>query len=151
MPGTALDTLLGAIVVVVAAAFLTFAFTQSDVGAVKGYELVVKFERADGVSVGSDVRVGGIKVGTVTKETLDPATYLAILHLSIDSAVKIPSDSLSKIASESLLGGKYLAIVPGADDKMLKPGEEIRYTQSYVSLEDLLGKFALGGVDATTK
>ena len=151
MPGTALDTLLGAVVVVIAAAFLTFAFAQSDLGAVKGYQLVAKFERADGISVGTDVRIGGIKVGTVTKQNLDPVSYLAVLHLSIASSVKLPTDSLTQVSTEGLLGGKYLAIVPGVEEKMLQPGEEIRYTQSAVSLEELLGKFALGGAGGAPK
>ena len=144
MGGSLLETLLGAVVVVVAAAFLIFAFGVSDVGAVKGYELIAKFDRVDGLSVGSDVKVGGIKVGTVVAQVLDPATYLAVVHMSIDEGVKLPVDSSSEVVSEGLLGARYLAIVPGPSEEMLEPGGLIRFTQSSISIEQLLGRFAFG-------
>ncbi len=144
MGGSLLETMLGAVVVVVAAAFLIFAFGVSDVGAVKGYELIAKFDRVDGLSVGSDVKVGGIKVGTVVAQELDPATYLAVVHMSIDEGVKLPVDSSSEVVSEGLLGARYLAIVPGPSEEMLGPGGLIRFTQSSISIEQLLGRFAFG-------
>jgi phospholipid/cholesterol/gamma-HCH transport system substrate-binding protein len=147
MGGTLLETLLGAVVVIVAAGFLVFAFGVSDVGAVKGYELVAKFDRVDGLSVGSDVKIGGIKVGTVVAQELDPATYLAVVHMAIDKGVKVPIDSSSEIVSEGLLGARYLAIVPGPSDEMLAGGGLIRFTQSSISIEQLLGRFAFGASD----
>ena len=145
MGNNLLETLLGAVVVVVAAAFLVFVFSVSDTGAVRGYELTARFDRVDGLNVGSDVRVGGIKVGSVLSQELDPQTYLAVVRVGIASDVRIPVDSSGQVVSESLLGGRYLAIIPGAEDAMLAPGDEIRYTQSAVNLEDLLGRFAIGG------
>jgi phospholipid/cholesterol/gamma-HCH transport system substrate-binding protein len=147
MGGTLLETLLGAVVVIVAAAFLVFVFGVSDVGAVKGYELIAKFDRVDGLSVGSDVKVGGIKVGTVVAQELDPATYLAVVHMSIDEGIPVPVDSSSEIVSEGLLGARYLAIIPGPSDEMLAAGGLIRFTQSSISIEQLLGQFAFGGGD----
>ncbi|MBT4711211.1 MAG: outer membrane lipid asymmetry maintenance protein MlaD [Alphaproteobacteria bacterium] len=147
MGGTLLETLLGAVVVIVAAAFLVFAFGVSDVGAVKGYELIAKFDRVDGLAVGSDVKVGGIKVGTVMTQELDPATYLAVVYMSIDDGIPVPVDSSAEIVSEGLLGGRYMAIVPGPSDEMLKAGGLIRFTQSSISIEQLLGQFAFGGGD----
>lgn len=145
MGGSYLETLLGALVVAVAAGFLVFAFSVADVGAVRGYELVAKFDRVDGLSVGSDIRLGGIKVGTVVAQELDPATYLAVVHMSIDDGVLVPMDSSAEVVSDGLLGGRYLAIVPGPSDEMLEPAGQIRFTQSAVSLEQLLGRFAFGG------
>ena len=147
MGGTLLETLLGAVVVIVAAAFLVFAFGVSDVGAVKGYELIAKFDRVDGLAVGADVKVGGIKVGTVVAQELDPATYLAVVTMSIDEGVPVPVDSSSEIVSEGLLGGRYLAIIPGPSDEMLVAGGLIRFTQSSISIEKLLGQFTFGGGD----
>ena len=147
MGGTLLETLLGAGGVIVAAAFLVFAFGVSDVGAVKGYELIAKFDRVDGLAVGSDVKVGGIKVGTVMTQELDPATYLAVVYMSIDDGIPVPVDSSAEIVSEGLLGGRYMAIVPGPSDEMLKAGGLIRFTQSSISIEQLLGQFAFGGGD----
>ena len=91
------------------------------------------------------MRVGGIKVGTVVSQELDPLTYLAVVRFSVEPSVKLPVDSSSEVVTEGLLGGRYLAIVPGADEEMLPPGGEIRFTQSAISIEQLLGRFAFGG------
>ena len=146
MRASHLETLLGAVVVLVAAAFVVFVFSVSEVGGVDGYQLVAKFDSVEGLSVGSDVRVGGIKVGSIVSQELDPATYLAIVTIGISRDVTLPVDSSVQVVSESLLGGRYMSIVPGADDALLQPGDEIRYTQSAVNIEQLLGRFATGAV-----
>ena len=146
MQQSPLEVLLGAAVIVIAAGFLFFAFNITDSRAVTGYEIAARFERVDGLEIGGDVRMGGIKIGTVRSQTLDPQTYVAVVRFSIDNAIKIPTDSSASIESEGLLGGRYLNIVPGGDDRMLAPGEEIRFTQASVSLEQLLGKFLGGGM-----
>ncbi|MBI4184710.1 MAG: outer membrane lipid asymmetry maintenance protein MlaD [Proteobacteria bacterium] len=153
-----IETVMGAVVLVVAALFLVFAFTTTDIGARSGYVLNAKFDRVDGLLIGNDVRLSGVKVGTVAGQTLDPETYLAVVSMTIDPSVKLPADSSAQILSDGLLGGKYLALVPGADTRMLKEGETIKFTQSSVSLEQLIGKFIFsvtdskgGGGEAGTK
>ncbi|MFZ8915139.1 MAG: MlaD family protein, partial [Pseudomonadales bacterium] len=86
------------------------------------------------------VRISGIIVGKVASLTLDPVTYLAEVTLALDASAKIPTDSSIAVKSESLLGGRYLAIEPGAEEAMLANGGEIKFTQPAVSLEDLIGK-----------
>ena len=140
-----LETLLGAVVVLVAALFVTFVFSVSDTGSVNGYELVARFDSVEGLDVGSDVRLGGIKVGQVVSQELDPVTYLAVVRIGISEGIRLPIDSSLQVTSEGLFGGRYMAIVPGADDALLQPGDEIRYTQSAVNIEQLLGRFATGG------
>jgi phospholipid/cholesterol/gamma-HCH transport system substrate-binding protein len=140
MSGNLVETLIGAVVLVVAAVFLLFAYNKADVRAVSGYPLQAKFERADGVNVGSDVLLGGIKIGSVTGQRLDTVEYLAVLELSISNDVKLPDDSAIKIASNGLLGDKYLSVEPGGSEKMLEAGQEIRYTQGSVDLTELIGK-----------
>lgn len=137
-----IETLTGAFVLVIAGWFLMFFMEQNTGVSVSKdhYNLVAKFEQADGIAVGTPVRIGGVKVGVVTAESLDPTTYFAVVTVSLDKDIKIPTDSIAKVASEGLVGGKYFAISPGADDEMLKPGEEIKYTQSSLSLETLIGK-----------
>jgi phospholipid/cholesterol/gamma-HCH transport system substrate-binding protein len=144
MKGNLFEALIGAGVLAVAAVFLVFAFTSSDVGSVQGYEVIAKFDRVDGLSVGADVRLSGIKVGTVTGQTLDRETYLAVVRMSIDPTVKLPLDSSAQIVSESLLGGKFMALVPGGDIEMMAPGGEFRFTQSSMILEQLIGQFIFG-------
>lgn len=135
------ESIVGAAVLVVAIWFLVYSYgvgVGNSVG--QGYPIVAKFTSANGVSAGADVRIGGVKVGRVSKMTLDPATYLAEVRMTIDAAMELPTDSSIAIKSESLMGGRYLAIEPGADDNMLEPGGEIKFTQPSVNLEDLIGK-----------
>ncbi|MEZ5846101.1 MAG: outer membrane lipid asymmetry maintenance protein MlaD [Geminicoccaceae bacterium] len=141
------ETILGAAVIVVAGGFLTWAYSRSDVGDPGGYTLIAKFDRVDGLDIGGDVRMSGIKVGSVLSQSLDPMTYRAIVTFSVDSAVELPLDSSAAITSASLLGGKYLALVPGAEDIMLGDGEELTLTQSAVNLEDLIGQMIFSQAD----
>jgi phospholipid/cholesterol/gamma-HCH transport system substrate-binding protein len=144
MSNNLVETLIGAVVLVGAGAFLIFAYTNTDVKRVHGYELTARFNRVDGLTNGSDVRLSGIKVGTVTKQELDKKTYQAIVHMSIDSSIKLPEDTFAKITSEGLLGSNYLALDPGGSDEYLKPGEQIVQTQGAVDLMGLISKFGGG-------
>jgi phospholipid/cholesterol/gamma-HCH transport system substrate-binding protein len=134
-----IETLLGAIVLVVAIGFLTFAYRSSQVGDTSGYELVAKFNRVDGLERGADVRISGIKVGTVIDQKLDPETYRAEVRFTLHDGVKLPTDSSAAVVSNGLLGSKYLSLIPGGDTEMLKAGDEVTLTQSSINLEDLVG------------
>lgn len=142
-----IETVMGAVVLVIAALFLVFAYSTAQVHAVSGYNVLAKFSKIDGIRAGGDVRVSGIKVGSIVAEGLDPKTYEAEVTLSIDPAVKLPTDSVASIVSSGLLGDKYIAILPGAADEMIKPGGRINFTQAPVSLEDMIGQyiFSQGG------
>ena len=144
MGGRLLETLIGAVVLAAAAGFLGFVWSSTEVGTVQGYELVAKFDRVDGLGIGSDVRLAGIKVGSVVDQELEPETYLAVVRMSVDPAVQIPTDSSAKIASDGLLGHKYLSLAPGADEEILPPGGVIQFTQSSVDLIDILGQAIFG-------
>ena len=141
MQRNVMETVMGAVVLVVAALFLIVAYTSSGVrGVSNGYNVMARFDRIDGISSGSDVRMSGIKVGTVSDEVLDPKTYLAELHMTIDGTIKLPTDSSAEIVSSGLLGEKFVALVPGGAPEMLGEGGLIRYTQSPVSLENMIGQ-----------
>jgi len=145
MASNAAETLIGAVVLTAAAGFLVYAANTADVGpGGPGYELVAKFRKAEGIDVGGDVRIAGVKVGSISSLELDRKTYFATVTFIIDDDVTVPDDSLAKITSASLLGDSYIAIDPGGSDLMLEPGEELAYTQSSISLGDLIGKF-IGG------
>ncbi len=139
---------MGALVLVVAAAFMVFAYQSSNLRTVDGYPLRAKFSTVAGVALGTDVRIGGIKVGVVSDLKLDPDTYQAVLTMQIKPSVKIPVDSSAAVVSDGLLGSKYVKIEPGADDKMLAVNTYIPHTQSAVNLEELIGEMAFGGVDS---
>ena len=134
------ETLIGAVVLVVASVFLWFAYSMGGLKTVDGYTLVGKFDRIDGLAEGSDVRLSGIKIGTVTKEEIDPQTYLAVVTMSIKPEIKLPTDSSAQVASDGLLGDKYLTLQPGGAEEMLKPGGEIEHTQGSVDIVSLVGR-----------
>jgi len=147
MASNAAETMIGAAVLAIAAGFLVYAANTADVGSDgSGYELVAKFRKAEGIDVGGDVRIAGIKIGSISGMTLNADTYFATITLNVDDDVKVPEDSLAKITSASLLGDSFIAIDPGASDLMLEPGEELGFTQSSISVGDLIGKF-IGGAE----
>lgn len=136
------EIIVGTFVLVCAVFFLFNSVKGSQVDiAEKHYSILAKFDNIEGIAPGSDVKISGVKVGVIDSQFLDNKTYRATLKILIDSAVKLPLDSSAKIASEGLLGSKFLSIEIGADDEMLKEGDEIQFTQSSVNFEELLGKF----------
>ncbi len=133
------EALAGLAVLAVALWFLLFALGRTGASGTDSYELKARFPNATGITVGSDVRVSGMKVGTVTAQTLDPASYQAVVTLSVDKAVTLPLDSSAAITSEGLLGGSFIALVPGGDPEKLAPGDEITDTQGATDLMGLIG------------
>jgi phospholipid/cholesterol/gamma-HCH transport system substrate-binding protein len=141
MQRNAIEPILGALVLVAAVAFLVFAYNKAGQRSFSGYPLTARFSSIDGLETGSDVRIGGVKVGQVTDISIDPETYLAMVKLTVAPEIKIPTDSVASISTEGLLGGKYVGLEPGVSDNMLKPGGLITHTEASVSLEGLIGKF----------
>lgn len=142
------EVLVGAIVLIVAAGFLGYALAHSGRSAGSGYDLSARFDHIDGLGVGSDVRLAGVKIGTVTSEQIDPKSFEAVVNFSVRNDIRLPKDSAAIITSESLLGGKYISLQAGADDEMLQAGQRITITQGSVSIEELLGKFIFSMTNA---
>ena len=135
-----IEALIGAGVLLLAVWFITFAYGRTERGGMAGgYTIAARFPNTSGVSVGTDVRVSGMKVGTVAAETLDPQTYQALLNLTIDKSVKLPLDTSAAITSEGILGGNYIALTPGGETEMLRPGDEITDTQGAIDMMSLIG------------
>jgi len=145
------ETLMGLLVLVLAAGFLVYSLSVGDVGNKPGgYDVTAKFGQVGSLAPGAAVSVAGVKVGTVSQITLDPETYLAVTRLSLDPTVKLPSDSSAKITSDSLLGGVHVSIAPGGAMDDIKPGGEIENTQGSVDLFGLIGSVMRpqGGTEA---
>jgi len=151
MNHNAIETILGAVVLLIAGIFLVFAMGVADLRKVSGYPVIANFSKVDGISSGMDVRISGVKVGSISKTELDPETYLAKVTLSINPKIKLPTDTVAKISSESLLGGKYMALEPGAEEDMIAPGGQIQYTQASVNLEEMIGKFIFSSAEGDDK
>ncbi len=148
---SAIEVATGAAVLLVAGGFLVFAVanTGQHFGG-EGYALNAAFDHVDGLSVGADVRIAGVKIGSIQSIRLDPKTYLADVAFTVQDDVKLTDDSSATVSTDGLLGGKYLALATGGDDKILKPGGTITITQGSVNLEALIGKYIFGGTGAKT-
>jgi len=140
MRRSVIETVLGAMVLLVAAVFLIFAYTSSDLKPVLGYQVTARFNSIDGLTVGSDVRIGGVKVGSVVAQEIDQEAYQAVVDFTVLPEIRLPEDTQVSVTSSGLLGGKYLKLDPGNADDMVSNGGELRNTKDVISLEELLGK-----------
>lgn len=137
----------GGAVLAAAVGFFLYASGPGGPSAADSYELIAAFRSAEGISVGTEVRLGGVRIGTVTGMELDPQSFLAETTFSVSSDIILPDDSAIAIASESLLGGSYVDVIPGGSPFNLEAGGEILDTQSSVSLITLLLRFVGGTAD----
>lgn len=131
----------GAAVLLVAAGFLVYAVSNNGKPSVGGMTLNAEFENAGGITTGADVRIAGVKVGSVTRLDFDPKTYQARATFTVRDDIKLSTDSSAAISTGGLLGGNFLSLAPGGETAMLVSGGTITITQSAANLEDLLGKF----------
>ena len=151
MGRNAIETVMGAAVLLVAAVFVYFAYNTAQIKAVTGYEVSARFFKVGGLAKGSDVRISGIKVGTVVSNTLDPATFDAVVTMSIRPDVKLPADTVATISSSGMLGDKYVMLMPGQGKDTIAVGGVIENTKDFKSLEDQVGEIiflATGGDEA---
>ncbi len=139
------ETLIGAAVIAVATLFLFFAYGQTEQTSGGGYTLTATLDNAAGIGVGTDVRIAGIKVGTVTSAELNKTTYNAVLEFTVESDIDLPEDSSLRVAIEGILGGTYLAIQVGGEfETMLRDGDEIVHTQGSLDIVGLIQRAVFG-------
>jgi phospholipid/cholesterol/gamma-HCH transport system substrate-binding protein len=150
MRRNAVETVLGAVVLLVAGMFVYFAYNTAQVKTIDGYNIKANFFKIGGLTTGSDVRINGIKVGTVTNARLDPETFDAVIEMSIKPDIKLPTDTIAAIGSEGIVGGKYVRITPGSAKETISENGSISETKDFRSLEDQVGEIiflATGGSD----
>lgn len=140
MKQNTLELLVGAIVLGFAIFFFVYAYSNSGSDHSNEVSYKASFDRIDGLVVGADVRMSGVKVGAITKLDIEPNTYMANVTFTVNQTIKLPKDSSAEVISDGLLGGKYLAVVPGGDESYLTAGEAIVHTQSSVNLEAMIGQ-----------
>ncbi len=141
MPRRLPELLTGFAVIIAAALFLVYAMRGAGEVNAGGYPLQAQFSSIGGLTVGADVKIGGVVIGHVASERLDPNTYAAIVRLAINNNIKVPADSSASVTSDGLLGNSYIAVAPGGSNTMLAPGQGFAVTQSAINIQDLLGKF----------
>lgn len=139
------EVLVGGVVLAAAIGFAVYAGQLAGIsGGGESYPLTASFRSLEGVSVGTDVRLAGVKVGTVTDVVLNPETFRADTQVAVNKDIQIPDDSAIIISSEGLLGGNFVEIMPGGSPYFFGAGDEITDTQGAVSLISLLLKFVSG-------
>jgi phospholipid/cholesterol/gamma-HCH transport system substrate-binding protein len=140
---------MGGAVLAAALGFLLYAGQMTGIGGTtSGYELMASFRSAEGVTIGTDIRMAGVKIGSVTDMTLNPQTFMADVRFNVGDDIELPADSAISVASEGLLGGTFIEVLPGGALENIAPGGQIYDTQSAVSLITLMMRFATGSGDS---
>ncbi|HHI82831.1 MAG TPA: outer membrane lipid asymmetry maintenance protein MlaD [Rhizobiales bacterium] len=142
MKNNMVETAVGALVIAIAVAFFLFVRSSTDLAhGGNGYRILAEFENIEGISVGSDIRMAGIKIGSVVAQKLDPKTYQAVVTMDLADYVKLPDDTTAKVTSEGLLGSKFITLEVGGSDTILKDGDKLTYTQSALDIWALINEF----------
>ena len=142
-----IETIMGGIVLVAAGYFLVFAYSQADLKEIRGYEVTADFASIGGVGTGADVRINGIKVGSVLRQSLDQKTFNAVLTLGIASDIRLPESTTATIASSGLIGDAYVKLQPGNSPNAIPRGGKIARTVSYKSIEETVGELIFLATD----
>ena len=143
-----IETVMGGVVLIVAARFVGIACQSGTVTTPAGYQVIAEFDDASGLGPGSEVRMSGVKIGTVHGLELDPETYFAVVTLNISESVGLPRDTSARIIADGLLGSNFVALEPGGDEEMIPPGDPITFTQGSINVVDLLGRFIFSAAEA---
>jgi len=136
-----IETILGFLVLIFACLFLFFAFSRIDIKEISGYTVIASFSKVGGLGAGSDVRIAGLKVGSVLKTDLNQEDYTVDVYLNIDSDVRLPIDTVAAIADSGIMGDKYVRLEPGKAQAVLQEQDRIAQTKNYKSLEDSVSEF----------
>ncbi len=143
MKNNSFETLIGALVIVIC---ILFIFLSAKVSGSRqklssGYKIIAEFDNVDGLNIGSDIKVAGVKVGSILDISLNKENYRATIVLKVIDTLKIPADSIFKVSTSGLIGNKFINIKIGADEEFLKDGEYAEFTESSMDLEDLISRF----------
>src|SRR5215207_7036156 len=153
MKDSAVETAIGAIVIAIADVFLVFVYNTTDrASARSGYRIVAEFDNVGAVNVGTDVRLAGIKVGSVVAQELDPQTFQARVTMLIDPRLKLTDYSTAKVSSEGILGQPFISLEPGGSETVLADGGELQFTQGAIDIWKLVSEamFSKSNSETTT-
>ena len=142
-----IETVMGGVVLIVAAGFIALAFQSGAATSPSGYRVTAEFDNASGLGPGSEVRMSGVRIGTVQSLELDRVTYFAVVTLNISESIELPRDTSARIIADGLLGSNFVALEPGGDEETIPPGGEITFTQGSINVVDLLGRFIFSAAE----
>lgn len=145
-----IETVMGGLVLIVAAGFILLVFQSGTVSQDNGYVVTAEFDNAAGLTPGSEVRMSGVKIGIVISQKLDPESYFAVVTMAIDDSAKLPRDTSARILADGLLGANFISLEPGGDDETIEPGGQITFTQGSINVVDLLGRFIFSAADVAS-
>jgi phospholipid/cholesterol/gamma-HCH transport system substrate-binding protein len=151
MQRNVIETVMGGVVLLVAIGFVYLAFQSSSVGNGSGYLVTAEFDNASGLAVGSEVRMSGVKIGSVVDQRLDQDTFFAVVTISISESIKLPRDTSARILADGLLGSNYVALEPGGEEEIIEPDGKINFTQGSINVVDLLGRFIFSAAESATQ
>ena len=115
------------------------------------YTVYAKFNRVDGLGIGSKIKLGGIQIGSVSDQEIDPITFMAKISMRIQSNIQLPLDSSARVIADGLLGDAFIDIQPGGANSYISQNGYINYTQDAVNLVDLLGRFVFSVTETGTQ
>ncbi len=142
-----IETVMGGVVLLVAAFFIVFAFSSSGVQTTGGYQVRAVFNDASGLVPGTEVRMSGVKIGSVLSQELDPDSFFAVVTLTIDEDIELPKDTSARVVPDGVLGGNLLQLQPGGAEEVIPHEGTIVHTQGAINLVDLVGRFVFGSPD----
>ncbi len=142
-----IETVMGGVVLIVAAGFIALAFQSGKGIKLSGYQVTAEFDNASGLGPGSEVRMAGVKIGTVASQRLDPDTFFAVVTLDIADYLKLPGETSARILADGLLGSNFVELEPGGDEETIPDGGEITITQGSINVVDLLGRFIFSAAE----
>ena len=149
MSKAVIESVVGALVLAVAIISVLVVFQSSDTQRVEGYQLTASFDNAEGLSAGTDIRLAGIKIGSVGSSRVDPKSFEATVVFNIDAGVSLPADSVARVVPDGLLGGNFIEINPGGAEESLQPGGVIENTRGAINVVELISQIVSLAVDAT--
>jgi len=144
MRGGVVEVVLSALVLLVAAVFLVFAYRYSGLGSSGGYIVTARFTSIGGLKPGDEVQVAGVIVGSISSASIDPKTYRAVVAIRLQSQITLPADTRAVINAAALAGEKYLKLEPGSATEKIRPGGELTNTESPQEIEEQLGRYIFG-------
>jgi phospholipid/cholesterol/gamma-HCH transport system substrate-binding protein len=115
-----------------------------------GLRLLADFSETGDLKVRAPVVIAGVRVGEVSGLALDK-DFRALVEIDLDPTLKLPSDTTASIVTAGVLGDRYISLQPGGEDRILRNGDRISFTESAVSLERLIGQLVYGNTRGERK